>query len=49
MANDRNAGRPLKYGEKTVRLQKLIPQSKKQEIETKFDEILKEYETPKIK
>jgi len=49
MANDRNAGRKLKYGEKTVRLQKLVPESKKQEIENKIDTILKEYETPKTK
>lgn len=43
MANERNAGRKLKYGEKTVRIQKLVPESKKEEIETKFDEILETY------
>lgn len=49
MANERNAGRKQKYGEKSVRLQKLVPESKKEEIETQFDKILKEYETPKNK
>lgn len=43
MANERNAGRKLKYGEKTVRLLKFVPESKQEEIETKFDEILETY------
>lgn len=43
MQEKNKGGRPKKYGEKTVRIQKLVPESKKEEIETKFDEILETY------
>ena len=45
MKKEKNkGGAPLKYGEKTVRLkQRQAPKSKKEEIETKFDEILETY------
>jgi len=49
MANENKAGRPLKYGQKTVRIVKFVPASKLEEIENKIDTIIKEYETPKIK
>lgn len=43
MANERNAGRKLKYGEKTAFITKRVPESKAKEIETKFDAILETY------
>lgn len=43
MTEKNKGGRPKKYGEKTVRIQKLVPESKKQEIETKIDAILETY------
>lgn len=36
----------LIYGEKTVQINKRIPESKRKEIEDKFNAILKEYENP---
>jgi len=47
MANERNAGRKLKYGEKTIRLLKFVPVSKKEIIDHEFNAILKKYETIK--
>jgi len=44
MANERNAGRKLKYGEKTIRLLKFVPVSKKEIIDQEFNAILKKYE-----
>jgi len=43
MKDKNKGGRPPKYGEKTARVQRFVPESKKEEIETKFDEILETY------
>lgn len=43
MANERNAGRKKKYGEKTVRVVRYYPPKAIEEIDEKAKEILETY------
>jgi hypothetical protein len=45
----KNAKRPLKYGEPTVRITVQIPETKAKEIKAKIARILKPYEKPIVK